>query len=173
MNGLGRFQVSCALASSSSAAANPRAHRPRQHPCKRVAIPNLGTKSVERRALQKKRWFRKAQKWRTGCEGRISLLKRRHGLNRCRYKGPPASSVGWAWVSSPTTSSTSPEPWIRRHPADLSTAPAIPARAPGRPLGHNRRAALPFGACFRWFMLPVPRAEQQRGPALLIFCAGK
>ena len=55
---------------------------------KRVAIPNLGTKSVERRALQKKRWFRNAQKWRTGCEGRISLLKRRHGLNRCRYKGP-------------------------------------------------------------------------------------
>ena len=55
---------------------------------KRVAIPNLGTKSVERRALQKKRWFRKAQKWRTGCEGRISLLKRRHGLNRSRYKGP-------------------------------------------------------------------------------------
>lgn len=51
---------------------------------KRVAIPNLGTKSAERRALQKKRWFRKAQKWRTGCEGRISLLKRRHGLNRSR-----------------------------------------------------------------------------------------
>ena len=25
--------------------------------------------------------------WRTGCEGRISLLKRRHGLNRCRYTG--------------------------------------------------------------------------------------
>lgn len=54
---------------------------------KRVAIPNLSTKSTERRALQRKRWFRNAQKWRTGCEGRISLLKRRHGLNRCRYKG--------------------------------------------------------------------------------------
>ncbi len=54
---------------------------------KRVSIPNLGTKSTERRALQKKRWFRNAQKWRTGCEGRISLLKRRHGLDRCRYKG--------------------------------------------------------------------------------------
>jgi len=54
---------------------------------KRVAIPNLNTKSAERKVLQKKRWFRKAQKWRTGCEGRISLLKRRHGLNRCRYKG--------------------------------------------------------------------------------------
>jgi hypothetical protein len=33
--------------------------------------------------------FRNAQKWRTGSEGRISLLKRRHGLNRCRYKGQP------------------------------------------------------------------------------------
>ncbi len=59
-----------------------------QRGVRRVAIPNLGTKSEERRALQKKRWFRNAQKWRTGCEGRISLLKRRHGLNRCRYKGP-------------------------------------------------------------------------------------
>jgi IS5 family transposase len=62
---------------------------------KRVAIPNLGTKSTERRALQKKRWFRNAQKWRTGCEGRISVLKRRHGLNRCLYKG---SSGMKRWV---------------------------------------------------------------------------
>jgi IS5 family transposase len=56
---------------------------------KRVAIPNAYTKSATRKQLQKKRWFRNAQKWRTGSEGRISLLKRRHGLNRCRYKGPP------------------------------------------------------------------------------------
>jgi IS5 family transposase len=54
---------------------------------KQVAVPNLSTKSAERKALQHKRWFRKAMKWRTGCEGRISLLKRRHGLERCRYKG--------------------------------------------------------------------------------------
>lgn len=53
----------------------------------RVAIPNRSTKNEERRLLQKKRWFRKAQAWRTGCEGRISVLKRRHGLNRCRYRG--------------------------------------------------------------------------------------
>jgi IS5 family transposase len=52
-----------------------------------VAIPNHSTKSAERKRHQKKRWFRKAQKWRTGCEGRISLLKRRHGLDRCFYKG--------------------------------------------------------------------------------------
>lgn len=56
---------------------------------KRVAIPNRSSKSAHRKRLQKKRWFRNAQKWRTGCEGRISLLKRRHGLNRCRYKGQP------------------------------------------------------------------------------------
>src|SRR5262249_27172163 len=54
---------------------------------KRVAVPNRSTKNAERKLLQKKRWFRRAQAWRTGCEGRISVLKRRHGLNRCRYRG--------------------------------------------------------------------------------------
>ena len=54
---------------------------------KRVAVPSRSTKSEKRKQEQKKRWFKKAQKWRTGCEGRISILKRRHGLNRSRYKG--------------------------------------------------------------------------------------
>src|SRR6202521_4520365 len=54
---------------------------------KRVCIPNRSTKSPERRREQKKRWFRQGQKWRTGCEGRISVVKRRHGLDRRRYKG--------------------------------------------------------------------------------------
>src|SRR5258707_8254420 len=54
---------------------------------KRVCIPNRSTKSPERKREQKKRWFRNGQKWRTGCQGRISVVKRRHGLNRCRYKG--------------------------------------------------------------------------------------
>jgi transposase, IS5 family len=54
---------------------------------KRVCIPNRNTKSPERKREQKKRWFRNGQKWRTGCEGRISVVKRRHGLNRCRYRG--------------------------------------------------------------------------------------
>lgn len=54
---------------------------------RRVAIPNRSTTSAARRALQKQRWFRQAQAWRTGCEGRISVLKRRHGLSRCRYRG--------------------------------------------------------------------------------------
>ena len=54
---------------------------------KRVCVPNRSTKSAERKREQKKRWFRNGQKWRTGCEGRISVVKRRHGLNRSRYKG--------------------------------------------------------------------------------------
>jgi IS5 family transposase len=54
---------------------------------KRVCVPNRSTKSPERKREQKKRWFRQGQKWRTGSEGRISVVKRRHGLDRCRYKG--------------------------------------------------------------------------------------
>jgi IS5 family transposase len=54
---------------------------------KRVCVPNRSTKSAERRREQKKRWFRNGQKWRSGCEGRISVIKRRHGLDRSRYKG--------------------------------------------------------------------------------------
>jgi IS5 family transposase len=53
---------------------------------KRVCIPNRSSKSSGRKREQKKRWFRNGQKWRTGCEGRISVVKRRHGLDRCRYK---------------------------------------------------------------------------------------
>jgi IS5 family transposase len=68
---------------------------------KRVSIPNHSTKSAERRRYQKQRWFRKGQKWRTGCEGRISVLKRRHGLHRCRYKGKAGMKrwVGLAVIS--------------------------------------------------------------------------
>jgi IS5 family transposase len=62
---------------------------------KRVCVPNRSTKSPERNREQKKRWFRNGQKWRTGSEGRISVVKRRHGLDRCRYKG---DSGMWRWV---------------------------------------------------------------------------
>jgi IS5 family transposase len=48
---------------------------------------NSGPDVAARRHEQRKRWFRNGHKWRTGCEGRISVVKRRHGLNRCRYKG--------------------------------------------------------------------------------------
>jgi len=52
-----------------------------------VALPRRGHLSAARRVRQRQRWFRRAMRWRTGCEGRISALKRRHGLSRCRYRG--------------------------------------------------------------------------------------
>jgi IS5 family transposase len=52
-----------------------------------VAVPNRSTRSEERKKMEARRWFKKAQAWRSGCEGRISVIKRRHGLSRCRYRG--------------------------------------------------------------------------------------
>jgi hypothetical protein len=47
-----------------------------------------------RRAHERQRWFRRGQRWRVGCEGRISL-KRRHGLRRRRYRGADGTA---RWV---------------------------------------------------------------------------
>jgi hypothetical protein len=53
-------------------------------------------KMVKPTEFGRQRWFRRGQRWRVGSEGRISVLKRRHGLTRCRYRGRHAS-VGGAW----------------------------------------------------------------------------
>ena len=68
-----------------SSAANEQAAHDRG--VRRVVLPARGRKSPSRRAHERQRWFRRGQRWRTGCEGRISVLKRRHGLRRCRYHG--------------------------------------------------------------------------------------
>ena len=54
---------------------------------RRVILPRRGPKSPARRAYERQAWFRRGRRWRVGCEGRISVLKRRHGLRRCRYRG--------------------------------------------------------------------------------------
>ncbi len=54
---------------------------------RRVVLPKRGRLTPPRRAHQRQRWFRRGLRWRTGCEGRISVMKRRHGLRRCRYRG--------------------------------------------------------------------------------------
>ena len=68
-----------------SSAANEHAATDRG--VRRVVLPRRGPKSPARRAYERQRWFRRGQRWRVGCEGRISVLKRRHGLRRCRYHG--------------------------------------------------------------------------------------
>ncbi len=56
-----------------------------QHGVDHVVLPRT---THARKAARKRRWFRRALRWRTGCEAKISVLKRRHGLRRCRYRGP-------------------------------------------------------------------------------------
>ena len=68
-----------------SSAANERAAADRG--VRRVILPRRGPKSTARRAYERQAWFRRGQRWRVGCEGRISVIKRRHGLRRCRYHG--------------------------------------------------------------------------------------
>ncbi len=82
---LGRTPRLVAADAGFYSASNERAAK--EKGVKRVSIPNRRTKCAAKKREQKKRWFRQGQKWRTGCEGRISVAKRRHGLNRCRYKG--------------------------------------------------------------------------------------
>jgi IS5 family transposase len=68
-----------------SSAANERLATERG--VRRVVLPRPGTKTDARRAHERQRWFRRGVRWRVGCEGRISVLKRRHGLARCLYHG--------------------------------------------------------------------------------------
>src|SRR5580658_151417 len=67
----------------------------------RISIPNRHTQSEARKKHQKQRWFKNGQRWRTGCEGRISVLKRRHGLDRCLYRGQEGMQrwVGWGVIA--------------------------------------------------------------------------
>lgn len=61
---------------------------------RRVVLPHPGRKPPARRAHEKQRWFRRAACWRVGSEGRISVLKHRHGLRRSRYRGA-AGTARW------------------------------------------------------------------------------
>ena len=68
-----------------ASAANERAAQDRG--VRRVVLPRPGKKTAARRAHERQRWFRRGLRWRVGCEGRISVLKRRHGVARCLYHG--------------------------------------------------------------------------------------
>ena len=66
-----------------------------------VVLPKPGAKSTARRAHEQQRWFRRGQRWRAGIEGRISGLKRRQRLDRCRYHGTAGMErwVGWGVIT--------------------------------------------------------------------------
>ena len=64
---------------------------------KYVSLPAKGKLSLERKKFQQQRWFKKLQRFRAGSEAKISLLKRRHGLRRCLYKGD-SGFIRWAYL---------------------------------------------------------------------------
>ena len=51
---------------------------------KDAVIPRRGRPTKTRQAKEHRRTFRRHVKWRTGCEGRISALKRSYGWDRTR-----------------------------------------------------------------------------------------
>lgn len=71
------------------------------HGVKQVVLPKPGAKSAGRLAHEQQRWFRQGHNWRAGIAGRISGLKRRHKLARCRYHGTAGMErwVGWGVIA--------------------------------------------------------------------------
>jgi IS5 family transposase len=70
------------------------------HGVKEVVLPKPGAKSAKRLAYEQQHWFRRGHDWRAGIAGRISGLKRRHKLERCRYHGTAGMErwVGWGVI---------------------------------------------------------------------------
>lgn len=64
---------------------------------KKVCLPKAGKKSAQREEHEQKRWFKRARKFRAGIEGRISILTRGFGLDRCAEHGEEGMGrwVGW------------------------------------------------------------------------------
>jgi IS5 family transposase len=62
-----------------------------------VALPRPGPLTPKQKQVRHTVAFRRAYRWRAGIEGRISVLKRRFGLDRCRYHGDAGMErwVGW------------------------------------------------------------------------------
>ncbi|TVY11217.1 transposase, partial [Paenibacillus cremeus] len=61
----------------------------------RVSIPFKGKKSKKRTEYESQLWFKDLQRYRAAGEAKISLLKRKYGLNRSRYRGFAGSKT---WV---------------------------------------------------------------------------
>jgi IS5 family transposase len=62
-----------------------------------VILPQPGRKSEARRQYERQAWFVRGRKWHVGVEGRISVLKRCHELDRCRDHGQDSFEKWVAW----------------------------------------------------------------------------
>lgn len=66
-----------------------------------VVLPKRGYKSKPRREHESQPWFVEGRKWHAGVEGRISVLKRAHGLGRCLNHGLSGFErwIGWGVIA--------------------------------------------------------------------------
>jgi IS5 family transposase len=72
---------------------------------KRVILPKPGRKSETRRKHERQRWFWRGRRFHAGVEGRISVIKRKYGLGRCRNRGGAGFEcwVGWGIIANNLT----------------------------------------------------------------------
>lgn len=72
---------------------------------KRVVLPKPGYKSKERREYEAQSWFKRGRRFQAGIEGRISVGKRKHGLNCCLDHGEDGFDkwVGWGVIANNLT----------------------------------------------------------------------
>jgi len=123
-----------------ASAANERAAR--ELGVTRVVLPRRGAMEARRPAAPRQRWYRRGLRWRPGSEGRISIVKRSHGLRRCRYRGAAGMErwVGLGIIASQLAGTRA----LRRHvepPEALDevahvvalSAPSVARRAPLTP----------------------------------------
>ncbi len=64
---------------------------------KKIALPQRGHRTAQRKKHEKQIWFKKGQRFRNGIEGRISVVKRTVQLRRCPNHGFDGFErwVGW------------------------------------------------------------------------------
>jgi IS5 family transposase len=67
----------------------------------KVALPARGRLPKSRAKRQKERWFKRALRWRAGCEATISHLKNPFSMRRASYKGERGFKryVGWCVIT--------------------------------------------------------------------------
>jgi IS5 family transposase len=67
----------------------------------KVCLPQPSAKTEGRKTYEKQRWFKRGQWFRAGSEGRISVLRRRGHLDRCRDHHEEGFErwVGWGILS--------------------------------------------------------------------------
>jgi len=146
-----------------------------------VAIPRKGKPTLARQKVQRSRRFVKLVKWRTGCEARISCLKRDYGWRRTLFDGLAGAQTWCAWgvlthnsvkiaslINNKTTTTTRNAPPLRAHPTRRRRHPGGEPLEPPEPFAprFNRRVPIAPNRRRRHRRRPEARGKRQpTGPA--------